>query len=125
MFGIVVHANIVTMIEREVFIDEWPEYLGIIIGVLLCFVNVVMFYYVHDNLPSWYDLIVKFLQLLETIFLLFIVILFYQEKSLKIDLTLGITAVLLSGDLLEVYTGVLLNIPNKTKKIVLKLFKVK
>lgn len=125
MFGIVVHANIVTMIEREAFIDEWPEYLGIIIGVLLCFVNIVIFFYVHDYLPSWYDLIVKFLQLLETIFLLFIVILFYQEKSLKIDLTLGITAVLLSGDLLEVYTGVLLNIPNKTKKIVLKLFKVK
>lgn len=122
MFGIVVHANIVTMIDRQTFIDEWPEYFGLIIGVLLCFINVVMFYYVHDYLPSWYDLIVKFVQLVETIFLLFIVVLIYQEKSLKIELNLAITAVLLSGDLLEVYTGVLLNIPNKTKKIVLQLF---
>ena len=125
MFGIVVHANIVTMIKRQTFIDEWPDYFGIVFGVLLCFVNVVMFYYVHDYLPSWYDLIVKFVQLGETIFLLFVVVLIYQEKSLKIELNLGITAVLLSGDLLEVYTGVLLNIPIKTKKIVLKLLKRK
>lgn len=112
MFEIVIYANIVTMILNQRPIDSMPAWLSLTIAVVLCFLNVVLFYYLHDYHAEWYDFYAKFIQLIETIVLLFLVITVFQYANYKMDLVLAVNAVLLSSDLLEIYTG---SVPNITK----------
>jgi CHASE2 domain-containing sensor protein len=118
MFQIVIHANILTMVLNNTPINTMPSWVSILLGVIVCFLNVSLFYYIHDTLPDWYDLYAKFIQLIETILLLFLVITLFQYTNFKLDLVLAVNAVVLSADLLEIYTG---SVPNIVR-IILKKF---
>ena len=116
MYGVVVHANILSMILNGNFIDSMSERMGIIVGVILCFLNVVCFSLIYKLLPRWYDGLTKSIQLIEALLLLLIVVLVFHFFSYKLNLTLGIIAVLFAGDSLEVYYGVLKNLFSKEQR---------
>ena len=103
MYGVVVHANILSMILNGNFIDSMSERTAMIVGVVLCFLNVICFSLIYRLLPRWYDGLTKSIQLVEALILLLIVVLVFHFFSYKINLTLGIIAVLFAGDSLEVY----------------------
>lgn len=110
MFEIGIHANIVSMIYEGGYIKEMPKWLCILIGVFLCAVNITLFLWINKWLPRWYDAITKTIQFFEIIILLYVVLLVFSHFSYKIDLTLGLTALLFAGDLLEIYVAVVKNI---------------
>ena len=110
MFGVVAHANIISMILEKDYIDEPPPWFTFLLGVVLCYINVVFFYRIHNKLPTWYDAVTKTIQLVETVLIIFIILYLFSEMRIKIDFELGLIAMLLSGDLLEVYAGGLKNI---------------
>jgi CHASE2 domain-containing sensor protein len=116
MYGVVVHANILSMILNGNFIESMSERAAILIGVLLCFFNVICFSLIYKLLPRWYDGLTKSIQLIEALILLLIVVLVFQFFSFKLNLTLGIIAVLLAGDSLEVYYGVLKNLFSREQR---------
>jgi CHASE2 domain-containing sensor protein len=116
MYGVVVHANILSMILNSKFIDSMPEKTAIVVGVLLCFFNVLCFSLIYKLLPRWYDGLTKSIQLIEALVLLLIVVLVFHFFSYKLNLTLGIIAVLFAGDSLEVYHGVLKNLFSKEQR---------
>lgn len=105
MYGVVVHANIFSQIKEQTFINIWPNYLGLLLGFVLVYTNVFGFYLINTKLPAWYDLLTKTIQFFESILLLYIVLVVFYYQSLHIDLTIAIGALVLSGDLLEVYAG--------------------
>ncbi len=105
MFGVVVHANIISQIKEGRFINQLPDWLGLLLGFIVVYINVLGFYYVNTQLSAWYDLVTKTIQLLETILILYLVIVVYHLYNIHLDLTVAIGALVLSGDLLEVYTG--------------------
>ena len=113
MYGVVVHANIVSMILKEDYIDSMSEISGIILGILLCFVNVSVFAIIYRRLPRWYDGITKVIQLIEITILGLIMIFVFHWFSFKLNLTITMIAVALAGDSLEVYYGVLKNLFRK------------
>lgn len=113
MYGVSIHANIIAMIINEDYINEMDQVLGIILGVILCFANVYLFNIVYFKKPLWYDGLTKLIQLAEAILLLFLIIQVFHDFSYKLELTLGIVALLLAGDALEVYHGVIKNVYRK------------
>jgi len=110
MYGVVVHANIISMILQGAPIDSLSIFWDIILGVLLCFLNVVLFSIIYHKLPKWYDGLTKLIQLAEVLVLVFIIILVFANHSFSLNLTIGLAAVALAGDSLEVYYGVVDNL---------------
>jgi len=121
MFGVVVHANIISMVLEDIPMDKMSSWAEKLLAVLLCYINVVFFFYIHDNLPSWYDLVVKTVQIVEVIFILYIAVVVYGKYRYQMDVTIAVVAVGLCGDILEVYTGAMYNIAGRFKDK-LKLF---
>lgn len=109
MYGVVVHANIISMILENKYIDIMGDIYTYFITFIICFANVLLFTLIYYKLPEWYDGLTKVLQLMQSLLFVFIIILFFHYFSYKLDLTLVIVVVLLSGDVLEVYYGFIMN----------------
>ncbi|WP_291728177.1 CHASE2 domain-containing protein [Bernardetia sp.] len=118
MYGIMIHANMISMIMHENYIDVISPYLAIFLSVLLCFANVVLFTYIyfHRKLGTWYDVITKGVQLVEVIIFVFIFISVLANYNYMMELTVGVLAVVLSGDVLEVFLAILANVYPKSTR---------
>ena len=110
MYGGVIHANIVSMILNEDYINALDDNIEIILAIILCFLNVALFSLIYRKLPRWYDGLTKLFQLLEIGFLIGLMLYLLDIYSFKIELGLALFAVALCGDGLEVYYGVVKNI---------------
>lgn len=110
MYPTLVQANITAMILNEDYIETYGTATAIWIAIILCYLNVVAFCWVYYKMDLWYDTITKIVQLFEVLILLSIIIFAFSSFSYKLNLTLAITAVLLSGDALEVFFGFVKNI---------------
>jgi len=109
MFGGVVHANIVAMILNEEYIDAMSNFNGMLLGVLLCFLNVAAFSYVYRYHPKWYDGVTKLTQLIEVLLIVTLNIKVLEIFNYKLELTIAMIAIALAGDSLEVYYSVVKN----------------
>lgn len=107
MFGVVVHANILSQIKEQNPVNESPQWFGLLFGFVLVYSNVLGFYLIYARKPAWYDLTTKSIQFAESLLLLFLVVLVFYHHSLYLDLSIAIAALVLSGDLLEIYAGAL------------------
>jgi len=116
MFGGVVHANIVSMILDEDYIDEMPAHNGIILAIIICLLNVFVFKIIYGAMPRWYDGITKVLQLIEVLFFASLMIYIFYYFNYKADFTLTLIVIALSGDSIEVYHGVIKNLFSKNKR---------
>lgn len=110
MFGVVIHANIVSMVLDDIPMDQMGDVGKIFLAIFLCYLNVMFFFYIHEYFPSWYDLVVKTVQVLEVFVLLYFAVMIYGNYQYSVDVTLAAVAIGLSGDILEVYTGAMYNI---------------
>lgn len=110
MFGVVIHANILSMILSGDYVDTFHSSIDNILGVILCFVNVLFFSYIYRQYGVWYDGLTKLIQVFEVAIILFFIIQIFSSLSFKIELTYGLIALALAGDLLEVYYGVVKNL---------------
>ena len=109
-YGVVIHANIISMILSEDYISAFGSGQAIIIAIVLCFVNVIFFNIIYHRLPNWYDGITKLLQLAEILILMFLMVMIFDWYNFKLDLTYSLIAIALAGDTLEVYHGVIKNL---------------
>ncbi|WP_420575978.1 CHASE2 domain-containing protein [Ekhidna sp.] len=109
MYGGVIHANIVSMILNEDYIFYLKEWQKITVAFVILFLNIMAFSWIYKKLPKWYDGITKLIQLVEFVGIVYIMIYFMDIFSFKLDLTLLLFAVALSGDGLEVFYGVVKN----------------
>jgi len=105
MFGVVVHANIISQILRQDYIEYFPDWVGYLLGVILCYLNVAFFTWVADKFNVYYDVVTKVTQLLEVTGLVGLTIAFFHFFDLKVDLSFAMVAIALCGDLTEVYTA--------------------
>jgi CHASE2 domain-containing sensor protein len=110
MFGVVIHANIISMILNGKPMNKMGSTGSALLALILCYLNVVFFFYIHDKHPSWYDLVVKTMQALQVILLLFAAVLVYGNYQYQLDVTIAAIAIGLCGDILEVYTGAIYNV---------------
>lgn len=113
MFGGVVHANVFSMIMSEDYIDSMSETMSYIIAMIVLYLNIVLFTWIYKRLPKWYDGLSKIIQFIQAFALFTLMLVVFLKKSYELELTTTIVLVLLVGDLLEIYYGVVLNLFTK------------
>lgn len=115
MFGVVVHANIVSMLLNEDYVNQMARWQEVLMAVVFCLLNVALFSLINTNLPLWYDGITKLLQLIELILYSFLMVMIFHWYAFKLNLTLTLAAVALVGDVYEIYMSVFKNLFFKIK----------
>jgi len=123
MFGIVVHANIISMILNHDYIDKQGDTAGYITAIIICFLVVWLFTLIYKKLPQWYDGITKSLQVVLVILLLTINVFVFHWFNYKVNLTLATIMVALAGDSLEVCFGLVKNLFSNTgRRLIFKVY---
>jgi CHASE2 domain-containing sensor protein len=115
MFGAVVHANIVSMILNEDYVNQMAQWQEVMMAIVLCLLNVALFSLINNHLPLWYDGITKLLQLIQLLLYTILMVMIFHWYSFKLNVTLTLAAVALVGDVYEVYMSVIKNIYFKIK----------
>ncbi len=107
MFGIVIHANVLSMILNGTFIRQFPEWLALLISILLCYFNVVIIRWIYKYFHEAFHGITRALQLVEFILLFFLIAVLFYYYRMKIDLGVGILAVVLAYDFIMIYESLI------------------
>jgi CHASE2 domain-containing sensor protein len=110
-YGVVVHANIISMIMDKKYIHQTPEWLTMLLLVVITYLNVALFLFIADRRKMYFDLITKSIQLLEIALFMGLIVMLMLKFQIKIHLTFVLVA--LSGDLTELYAGSLRPIAEK------------
>jgi CHASE2 domain-containing sensor protein len=103
MFGLIVHANIVSMILDEDYINtigDWAKYL---IAFLVCLLTVALFIWIDKNLPAWFDALSVTIQLTELLLISAVIITAFANWNLKLDLTVAIGVSALVGPSYDIF----------------------
>lgn len=106
MYGVVVHANAVSMILNEDYIDELQEWQEYAIAILVCFLNVALFSLIHHRIPKWFDTLTIILQLLQIVLFTFTMMYVFSWADFKLNLTLTLASLALVGTCYEIYESI-------------------
>lgn len=104
-YGVVVHANIISMILKGNYIYQLPKWASNLLLLVMVYLNIALFLWVADTRKMYYDLITKSLQLAEIILLMFFIVILMLKFETKVHFALVFAAILISGDLTELYAG--------------------
>jgi CHASE2 domain-containing sensor protein len=108
MYGVVVHANIISMILNENdYIEELAEWQQAIIAFIVCFLNVMIFVMITRKIPLWFDGLSIMFQLIQIVICTFLMMYALYWFNFKLNLTLTLAALALVGTCFEIYNGVL------------------
>jgi CHASE2 domain-containing sensor protein len=107
MYGVVVHANAVSMILNKDYIDVLEEWQQNAIAIIICFLNVALFSLIHHKLPKWFDILTILLQLIQIVMLTFLMMYVFSEANFKLNLSLTLLVLALVGTCYEIYESVI------------------
>jgi len=106
MFGLVVHANIVAMILDEDYVNQIPDWLQYVIAFFVCFLNVLLFTWVDNRFPVWFDALSAILQLVQILLVSMVIVSVFSLISLKLELSITIGALALIGPCFDIYKSI-------------------
>ncbi len=117
MYGVVVHANIISMMLERKYVNPVPDHIEVIFGILVAYLNVVLFVFLDIKAKVWYNTISKFVQLIEVIAVNSISLILFSTYRIEFNLTLTLVVILLSGDLTEIFIDVIYE-PVKNSRLI-------
>lgn len=103
MNGVVIHANIISMVLDEKYINKVPGWLNWVITILIAWVNVAFFvkYFVDSHI--WFHLAAKIVQLLSFVFFVYLSIACYDKFSIRFDVKIASFAIIFAVDIIYFY----------------------
>ena len=110
MYGVVVHANTVSMILKEDYIDLMPQWLSFLVSFLVVLLTAALFLKIELTIPIWYDLLSLLIQLVLFVAFSLLMILVFSFYSVRLDFTITLAAVALAGTAFELYNGGILRL---------------
>jgi CHASE2 domain-containing sensor protein len=116
MYGIVIHANIISMILNQNFIDEMNDYINIGLAIVFGFLSVLLFSFFFKNLGFWFDSATLIMQFLFAILLFTINVVAFHQFNLRININLALACAVLSGLMVEFYFGLFVKLYEKMKR---------
>jgi CHASE2 domain-containing sensor protein len=122
MFGPVIHANIVAMILNEDYIDGISFNTQVVIAIIMCFLNVLLFFWIDTKFPLIFDGLSVVLQIVEIVLVSGLIIAVFYKYNIKLDLTLTIGVLAAIGPCFDIYKSfenVILDRLTKRRKQVL------
>lgn len=116
MYGVVVHANIISMILDEEYIGELAQWQEYALSFIVCFFNVYLFMLIVQRIPHWYDGVSLLLQLIQIVICTFLMIYVLHWFNFKLNLTYTLASLALVGTCFELYNGVVLQVWRSIKR---------
>ncbi len=103
MNGIVVHANIISMVLDNNYIKKVPLWANFLIAVLVCWLFMSFFirYYLESHI--WFHLVAKIVQVFSAILFIWLGIIIFERYRLKVDLKLSIIVIIMAVDVIYFY----------------------
>lgn len=105
MYGVVVHANVVSMILKEDYINEMSLWQQVALAIVVTMLTIAIFFKIEEKIPIWYDLLSLIIQVVLLAIFSLIMILAFSYYSLKLDFTLTLAALAFAGTCFELYNG--------------------
>lgn len=105
MKGVVIHANIISMILDESYVNESARWINWLVAFIICLLHVVLFMYYYVENHKWFHPIAKIAQLLSTVLIVWLVFIIYRYLHVEFDSKITVVSILLSVDLLYFYDG--------------------
>lgn len=116
MYGIVVHANIISTILNGNVINVMPNWLAHLLGMFVVYFVFAAFRPIYDDYKVWYDGVTKTMGLVLSMIILFIIGAVFEKYDYQIRFgSMYFACVLLAGDFLEIYYGLIRNVGRKIK----------
>lgn len=103
MYEIVIHANIVSMLIQEDYVNQMPEWAGYLMAVVACYLNMALFYWVTTKYPSFAGGEMKVIQLIESGIVVLAAMYLLDKLNFQVELALTLAVLLLSADVMEVH----------------------
>lgn len=106
MYGIVLHANIISMILNEDYVDELDTWQQVAIAFIVCYLNVMLFFWITRRIPHWFDGLSLLVQLIQIVICTVLMMYVLTWGNFKLDLTITLAALALVGTCFELYINV-------------------
>ncbi|MFZ4059073.1 MAG: CHASE2 domain-containing protein [Ferruginibacter sp.] len=105
MNGVIIHANIVSMILSNQYIKKTPAWVNWTFALILTwvFMAFILKYYLEHHI--WFHLAAKTIQLILTVVFIYLGIFFTKYFSLYINLSYALVGIVLAVDVLYFYEG--------------------
>ncbi len=107
MFGMVIHANIISMILQEKYIFEFPKWLTRILEVMFCYFNVILIRKTYRKFPEPFHGITRALQIFEFILVFLLISVLFHYFNIRIAFDTGILALVLTYDFVMIYESMI------------------
>jgi len=103
MYGIVIHANIISMLLTGNYIGQMPYIFSVIFAIILCYINALILVYMKKNHDKWYNGFNKAFIFFQTVGNLFIGVWLFSSFNYRINLTLAIAVIVLVPSFIDLY----------------------
>lgn len=113
MYGLTIHANIVSMILKENYIKKLPLWLLLIISFILVYLHVVPFAYFFIKHHLWYHVNAKIFQLISISIILLLVFILFKGTNVLFPTKFLLLGVILSVDVLYFYEALAILVHKK------------
>jgi CHASE2 domain-containing sensor protein len=103
MNGIIIHANIISMVLENNYIKKLPSWVNWLIAILICWLHMSFFirYYLENHI--WFHLVAKIAQLASAIIFAYIGMLLFARYSIKVDMKLSLIVIVMAVDVIYFY----------------------
>jgi CHASE2 domain-containing sensor protein len=117
MYGVFIHANIISMILREDYINEMPDWLNYLITFLIAYITTALFVFLHEKLDFWYDGLSILVQFLLSLFVVYGILQVFAIYKTRVDWSLGFLAIVFIPNLVEVYYGAVAKLYERRQRL--------
>ena len=103
MNGIMVHANIISMVIEDNYVKKLPLWAHLLISVIVCWLFMSFFirYYLESHI--WFHLVAKIVQVISGILFIWFGIFLFDRYRLKVDLKWSLIVIIMAVDVIYFY----------------------
>lgn len=106
MYGIVIHANIISMILSESYIEVMSPLTSFLITFIVCYFNILFLLYVYNTKPLFFNMISRGWQILQSLIIYYLIVWLFDSYHFETDFGLMIILLALAPDILEIFMAV-------------------
>ena len=103
MYGVVIHANIISMILNKKYIDTMPQWLSILLALILSYISAFIIFNLKIRYKDWFSAMTKIYILIISLLNLFVGVMVLHHFNYRINLTLALAVIVLTNTIVEIY----------------------
>lgn len=107
MRGVVIHANIISMMLRGDYIQRVPAWMEWILAALVLYLVTAIYIFFYVKHHKWFHLVGKVTQLAFSVLLLWCSFLLLENAGIRFSVVPALIVILLSADLIYFYDGLI------------------